>query len=319
MRPADALDTPVAFLVFRRPDTTARVFERIRAARPRRLFLIADGPRPDRPEDREAVERTRAVVDAVDWECDVRRNYAEENMGLRRRISSGLDWVFGQADRAIVLEDDCIPDPTFFRFADELLERYAADYRIMSVRGTSFHGGQRVTADSYHFSRYESCWGWATWARAWRHFDLELSRWPALRDTLLFRSAFSSDRVADYWEGIFSRLHNSEIDSWAYAWTFAHLVQNGLAIVPEHNLVSNAGFRPDGTHTLSNRTSLAGLDTTPLRFPLRHPTVVMPHGAADRAHERRVLGLRPFPQRLAHALTRRARRLFPFPSSGHRP
>jgi hypothetical protein len=302
-------DTPVAFFVFRRPETTARVFQRIRDARPRQLFLIADGPRGGSAEDEAATKRTREVIETVDWKCEVRRNFSEENLGLRRRISTGLDWVFAQADRAIILEDDCLPDASFFRFAGELLERFKADNRIMSITGTNFHGARQFTADSYYFSRYESCWGWATWARAWQNFDVELGLWPGLHQTPLFRKAFSSRRVADFWEQIFSRLHAGEIDSWAYAWTFAHIVQNGLAVVPSTNLVSNIGFGSDGTHTLADHAPSAMMQTAPMEFPLRHPSVVMPHRGADQFHERTQLGLGPLPHRVVRSMMYRGRRL----------
>src|SRR3954453_1153033 len=167
----NGLETAVALLLFRRPEETARVFERIREARPRKLFLVADGPRPGNEEDAQGCEQARAVVERVDWPCDVVRDFADENLGLKKRIPRGLHRVFGEAPEAIILEDDCLPHPSFFRYCAELLERYRDDERVMMISGDNFQGGRRRTPDSYYFSRYVHSWGWATWRRAWQHFD----------------------------------------------------------------------------------------------------------------------------------------------------
>jgi hypothetical protein len=176
------LSTPVAFIIFNRPDTTARVFEAIRRAEPPQLLIVADGPRVDRPSDVERCAAARAVIERVDWDCEVLTNYAEANMGLADRVSSGLDWVFSLCDRAIVLEDDCLPDPSFFRFCDELLDRYRDDERVMAISGDNFQLGRRRTRYSYYLSRYNHCWGWATWRRGWQHYDHRMQLWPLVRD-----------------------------------------------------------------------------------------------------------------------------------------
>ncbi|OUC08639.1 hemolytic protein HlpA-like protein, partial [Litorilinea aerophila] len=165
------MQTPVIFLIFNRPDTTAQVFAEIAKARPRRLLVVADGPRPHRPDDVEKCSATRAVIERVDWPCEVSCDFAEENLGGRRRISSGLTWAFSQVEAAIVLEDDCLPHPTFFPFCEELLNRYCHDERIMAITGDNFQFGRSRTKYSYYFSRYFHSWGWATWRRAWQHYD----------------------------------------------------------------------------------------------------------------------------------------------------
>ena len=171
------MNTPVVFCVFNRPDVTRQVFEAIRQARPDRLFVVADGPRPDRPEDTAACEEARRIATAVDWDCEVRTNFADTNLGLARRMYSGVSWAFEQTEQAIILEDDCLPNSSFFRFCDELLDRFHDDKRLMSVCGESYQYRKTCAPYSYDFSRYAHCWGWATWRRAWRLYDHTMSHW----------------------------------------------------------------------------------------------------------------------------------------------
>jgi hypothetical protein len=278
--------TTVAFFVFNRPDTTARVFERIRAARPDRLFVIADGPRPDAPDDRHRTAEVRRVVEQVDWPCDVRRDYAAVNMGLRERVASGLSWVFGQAAAAIILEDDCLPDPTFFPYCDELLRRYAADDRVMSISGNQFLPDAWTTADSYRFSRQPLIWGWATWRRAWQRCDAAMRRWPALREQEWLATMLSERREREYWTYLFDRnFQLGRAGSWDYAWQLSCWVERGLAIHPAVNLVTNIGFRPDGTHARDARQTGANVPSLAMTFPLRHPSVVERDADADASLE----------------------------------
>src|SRR3954462_13955415 len=167
-------------IIFRRPEYTARVFERIREARPERLFVIADGPRPGNADDARRCEQARAVVEGVDWRGEVVRDFAEENLGLKRRIPSGLARVFAEVEEAIVLEDDCLPHPSFFPYCEQLLARYADEERVMHLAGSQLLQPAPARRASYHFSRYVHIWGWATWQRAWRHFDLDLREWHGL-------------------------------------------------------------------------------------------------------------------------------------------
>src|SRR5512139_3287315 len=171
------LKTPVAFIIFNRPDTAERVFAEIAKARPPKLLVVADGPRANRSGEAEKCAATRAIIDRVDWDCEVLTNFSDTNLGCKNRVSSGIDWVFEQVPEAIILEDDCLPHPTFFRFCEELLERYRDDERIGMISGDNFQLGQKRTDASYYFSRYNHIWGWASWRRAWRHYDREASAW----------------------------------------------------------------------------------------------------------------------------------------------
>jgi len=280
------MDTPVALILFNRPEPTRRVFEAIRAARPSRLLLIADGPRPDRPGEAELCRQARAVVEAVDWPCRVERNFAEANLGCGRRISSGLDWVFEQVEAAIVLEDDCLPDRSFFPYCAEALARYRDDERIMFVSGTSFRSVPMRTDDSYYFSRYPMVWGWASWRRAWRHYDFGLSHWSALKAGGWLGDLLDGAAAVRFWTRMFDKVSAGEIDTWDYQLVCSLWAQSGLTIVPRTNLVRNIGFGPDATHTANSEDPAAAMTVGSLALPLRHPAFVLRDAEADRAQER---------------------------------
>lgn len=298
-----SLSTPIAFLIFNRPDLTERVFRAIAQARPRRLLVVADGPRGDRLGEAERCAAARAVIGRVDWPCEVQTNYADTNLGCRRRVAGGLDWVFSQVEEAIVLEDDCLPHASFFPFCEQLLQRYRDDRRVMHIGGNNFQEGHRRSADSYFFSKHNHIWGWATWRRAWAHYDLALATWPQLKQAGTASFLFDSPEEERYWTAIFDRMHAGAIDTWDYAWTYACWVQGGLAVYPSVNLVSNIGFRPDATHT-TGTSARANLPVGELRA-LKHPPVVVRHREADEFTNRRVFGIAGSRrQRLAAAIHR---------------
>ena len=275
------LETPVAFIIFNRPDTTERVFAEIAKARPTKLFVIADGPRADRPGEAEKCAAARAVIDRVDWECEVLRNYADVNLGCRQRPPTGISWVFEQVAEAIILEDDCVPQPTFFRFCEELLEKYRDDERVMHIGGSNFQLGHIRGPFSYYFSRYNPIWGWATWRRAWQHYDVAMKLWPELRDTSWLLDIQGDPRAAETLRNIFDRTYAGLTDTWDHQWNYTCWTQNGLAILPNINLVCNIGFGDDSTHLKSASNRLAYLPTQDMVFPLQHPPYVVRDTEAD--------------------------------------
>ena len=266
------MNTPVAMFLFNRPELTARTFAAVRWARPSQLLLVADGPRSDR--DRERCDAARRAVEDVDWDCDVRRNFRDVNLGCRDRMSSGIDWVFSQVDEAILLEDDCLPDPTFFPFCAELLDRYRDDPRVMMISGDNFQHGRRRTPHSYYFSKIPHIWGWATWRRAWRHYDVRLGDWPTLRDTDFLHRLFGNQRFAQTYRRIFDETAAGRIDTWDHQWAFAFWREEGLCVLPEVNLVTNLGFGPDATHTLNPASPDSAIPAAAMNFPLSHPPKV---------------------------------------------
>ena len=272
--------TPVVLIVFRRPEATARVFEAIRQARPAALLVVADGPRRNRPGEAELCSATRAIFNRVDWNCSVLTNYANQNLGLKQRVESGLDWAFSQIEEAIILEDDTLPHPTFFPFCAALLERYRRDERIMAVAGSSFLFGRHRTPFSYHFSRYPLIWGWATWRRAWRHHDPTMREWPALRGTGSLGDVLETPAAVRYWSYCFQRNFET-MGSWDYAWTLSCWRRGALSVTPNVNMVTNIGFGADGSHTMDAASKFAGMEALPVEFPLRHPERVERDKRAD--------------------------------------
>ncbi len=270
---------PVIFLIFRRPELTAQVFEVIRQAQPKQLLVVADGPRD--PAEAVLCEQARAVTERIDWDCQVFRNYAEANMGCRDRVSSGISWAFGQVEEAIILEDDCLPHPSFFTYCSALLERYRHDERVMAISGDNFQNGQRRTPYSYYFSKYPHCWGWATWRRAWRHWQFKPEVWLEFRDSGLMPQVCGDADEAQFWHRIFDRAFlQGQPNTWGYPWTLACWAQGGLTALPEVNLVSNIGFAAGATHT-NKITAEAGLAVAELG-PLVHSPFVVRHREADR-------------------------------------
>jgi hypothetical protein len=272
---------PVAFMIFNRPELTARVFDAIAQARPTRLLVVADGPRATHPDDARLCAQARAVIDRVDWDCEVSTCYSEDNLGCRLRIASGLDWVFAQAPEAIIVEDDCLPDPTFFRFCAELLERYRDDPRLQMVSGCNVLPATSAGPHSYYFSRCYHVWGWATWARAWRTYDLQMRRWPALRESDWLERHLGDRTEASIARAIFDETYAGNVGTWDFQWVLAGWAADGLSVTPSVNLVTNIGYGEAGTHERNAEHQLANLPTEPMRFPLDHPSDVRALESAD--------------------------------------
>ena len=296
------LTTPVVLMVFNRPSVTSRVFAAIHEARPARLLIVADGPRPDRPDDIFKCAEVRSVLDQVDWPCEVLRNYSETNLGCKMRVSTGLDWVFSQVEEAIILEDDCLPDPTFFRFCQEMLTLYRHDERIMMISGTNLLGEWKSATQSYHFSNNGGIWGWACWRRAWQHYDVDMLLWWESSSRMKVRDVLRGGRHFRMRAVEFERVASGNIDTWDYQWSFAQLLQSGLAVVPAVNLISNIGFNADATHTIDSRTSFAGLPTTPCRYPLDINRLIVADNDYDTAVFKAALSERPLLLKVADFL-----------------
>jgi len=274
------LNTPVAFIIFNRPDTTARVFAEIAKAKPPQLLVVADGPRLNRQGEEERCASTRAIINQVDWPCEVLTNYSSVNLGCKNRVASGIDWIFEQVPEAIILEDDCLPHSSFFRFCEELLEKYRHDERIGMISGDNFQFGQYRGDGSYYFSRYHHIWGWASWRRAWSHYDREASAWPLIRDGRALDSLLQNASERRYWSHIFDAVNKGLIDTWDYQWTLSSWAQGMCSVMPNVNLISNIGFGADATHTLG-ASVYADLPVQPMTFPLKHPTLFLPDTEAD--------------------------------------
>ncbi len=303
------LHTAVVLIIFNRPGTTSRVFEAIREARPPQLFIVADGPRTGSVDDPRDCAAARAIVEQVDWPCDVVHDYSGTNLGCRRRVASGLTRVFETVNQAIILEDDCVPHAAFFRYCEELLERWQDDDRIWSISGDNFQSGRRRTPYSYYFSRYIHVWGWATWRRAWRQYDDAMSLWPQVRDGGWLDDVLTSSALVAYWRARFEATYVETVDTWDYRWLLTCWLQHGLTILPQINLVANIGHGWQASHTTAI-SPWANLPTQPMPFPLDHPTHMIPDARAD-AYTESIMFTRPsWGARVRHQLGDLVRRFY---------
>jgi len=275
---ADLACPPVAFIIFNRLDTTTRVFDAIRMAKPSKLFLIADGARLTHQEDTLQCRLVRDYVcNAIDWPCQVMKNFSDVNLGCMNRVSSGITWLFKHVDKAIILEDDCLPDPSFFQYVSELLERYKDDTRIMMISGNNATSDKIKIKDSYYFTKYPRIWGWATWRRAWEMYDVDIKSLPEYRDKV-----FAGDYVdRRFWEACFDSVYAKSLDTWDYQWVFTIWKNGGGSICPATNLIKNIGFGQNATHTLDTSSVFADMETSPLSFPLVHPKKSVINREAD--------------------------------------
>jgi len=286
----ETIEVPVLLLIFNRPDTVAKVINALRQIKPKHLYVAADGSRTGRPEEKEKTEAARKAATAIDWPCEVKTLFREDNLGCRRSVSGAIDWFFENVEEGIILEDDCVPDPGYFRFAQELLARYRDDNRVMVIGASHFQGEAHQPPHSYYFSRNNHCWGWASWRRAWQLYDRDMSLWPALRESdWLLGIGNGSRSFKRYWTEIFDRAHAGKIDSWAYRWTFSCWAQNGLSILPSKNLVNNIGFENDATHTAG--ANKWGLELEQMKLPLVHPPCMARDVEADEWSDRNLFSI----------------------------
>jgi hypothetical protein len=275
------IHTPVLFIIFNRPDTTARVFAEIKKAKPSVLFIAADGPRKDKPGEAERIKQTREIVANIDWKCTVKTRFLDENLGCRNAVSSAINWFFDEVEMGIILEDDCLPSESFFYYCQEVLEKYKDDDRVFHVNGSNYQMGWKRDPDyPYYFSRYNSIWGWASWRRAWKHYDIDIETWPEVKEKKYFLdfSFNKMDAVAKH--DIFEMMYRKKLDTWDYQWSYAILSNSGISIIPNTNLISNIGFGEQGTHT-TKLIKRAALPTGQLNFPLNHPPFMIVDKESD--------------------------------------
>lgn len=281
---------PVLFITFCRPELTARVFASIRAARPSRLFIAQDGPRANRPDDVANCRQTREIATAVDWPCEVRTLFQERNLGVGIGCSTAIRWFFEQVEEGIILEDDVVPESSFFPYCAELLERYRHDTRVMHIAG--YNPLLSAVGDaSYYFSPYMHCWGWASWRRVAQQYDYKMSDWPRFKRLGLMRTVFDAHLQRRYFTKVFDLYHQGGCNNWDQQWMYMIVSRAGLCINPCVNLVQNIGFG-DGSSFAQNLWSYhAHRTTAPMQMPLRHPDFLVPHDGIRRRILRKASGL----------------------------
>ncbi|MBC5772977.1 nucleotide-diphospho-sugar transferase [Pontibacter sp. KCTC 32443] len=281
----NTLQTPVLLIIFNRAHTTQKVFDRIRQLRPAKLYVAADGPRPHVPTDQEKCSSARRIVEQVDWECEVKTLFQEKNLGCGVAPATAISWFFDSEEAGIILEDDCVPSKSFFWFCQEILEKYKNDTRIMHIGGNNYLEGWRRDSDySYYFSNNVNAWGWATWRRAWKLFDINIPNYPELKQKGYLDGLYLNKIEKAYRLGLLEKTytHIQKGDVWDYQWQFTVHSNSGLCIVPEVNLVRNIGFGEDATHTFNSHEKKAQLIEQEIEFPLRHPKFVLRDLESDR-------------------------------------
>jgi hypothetical protein len=278
--PARPLETAVLFMAFNRPETTSRVFDAIRKARPPRLYVAADGPRADRIGETARVERVRKIATEVDWPCEMKTLFRKDNLGCKQAVSGAITWFFENEEEGIILEDDCLPHPDFFNFCETMLDYYRNDERVDVITGNNFQNGQQRGAGAYYFSKYNHCWGWASWRRAWRHYQGDLPFWPEWRGSDDWKAVCPDNIERRYWERIFDQVYAGAIDTWDYPWTACVWTHRGLTATPNVNLVTNIGFGVDATHTCDPNAHQANMPVAALP-EIVHPQIVKQDKEAD--------------------------------------
>ena len=297
-----SLHTPILLLVFNRPGITQRTFETIRQARPLRLYVACDGPRSNSPDDAEKVQKVHQITTNVDWECDLKTHFLSHNMGCSHAVSNAISWFFENEEQGIILEDDCLPSRTFFGFAETLLNLYKDDPRIAMITGYNSMGERLSAQHDYIFSCCGGIWGWASWRRAWQHFDSTMEGFNEFISSDLLESQMGrrlSKRRRKILIDAFRKISLKEIDSWAYPWAYARHKHQSLTCVPTVNLIENIGFGSDATHLKAIRSRHDSYRREIL-LPLRFNESVIP----DLIYDEHFLGVRSLRKKLLSILHR---------------
>jgi hypothetical protein len=262
------MNTPILFLIFNRIDTTQKVFDVIRGIKPKLLFVAADGPRVGREGEKEKCEEVRNIIKQVDWDCEVKTLYRGENLGCGKAVSGAITWFFENVEEGIILEDDCLPDISFFQYCEELLEKYRLEDKVYMISGNNFLPEYLKLNESYYFSNYPHIWGWATWRRAWKEYSFDMDGLSLfIRENKIARISTQRE-IRKYYLEKFKEVKDGKIDTWDYQWTYTIWNNKAYSISPNDNLISNIGFGLAGTHTMNINDSFANLPISKMKFPL---------------------------------------------------
>ena len=278
---------PVLIMAFNRANITQEIFNAVKKVKPKQLFMFVDGPRATKLGEDKQCEEVRNIIKQVDWDCEIKTLFLEKNAGIQGVMSGptqALNWFFENVEMGIVLEDDCLPDPSFWPYMEEMLNKYKDDERVMHISGNNFQYGIKRGADnnaSYYFSIYPSSWGWATWKRAWKHFDPKLKTFPQFRDENKIARMTEEKDTQKVWLETFRKEYYGEWKTWDYEWVYAIWSQGGLSIIPNVNLIKNIGFGEQATFNFSTEHEYANMPTENI-LPITHPKEIKPNIEADR-------------------------------------
>lgn len=279
----DQVNTPVLLIIFNRPDHVAAAIEQLRTVRPVRLYVAGDGPRAGEGGDGLACAEARRLVEqGVDWPCELKLRFRERNLGVQHGVVDAINWLFTHENQGIVLEDDILAGPDFFRFCDEMLDRYRDDTRVATIGGTSYWQGK--SPFSYHASGFIDMWGWATWRDRWQHYDGAMAAWPDFANSgRLAALPGASRRFVRYWRRIMDLTKAGDIRAWDYQWILTCWARGMVSVHPGVPLVRNRGFGQAASNTVARRIPRYCRTIKPLAFPLLHPPTLVPDPARERA------------------------------------
>lgn len=269
------LNTPILFLTFNREKQTFKVFDKIKDNKPTKLYLASDGPR-NISEEKVVKNIRETLINQIDWDCKIGTKFNENNLGCKKAISAAIDWFFQNEEMGIILEDDCLPNDSFFTFCNQLLMKYKDNKKIGMISGDNFQFGKRRGCADYYFSNYPHIWGWATWKDRWDKYNVNLQE---INDTKFIEEIFSDTKTRKYWLEIFYKMKNEEIDTWDYQWNFTLWKENQLTIIPNKNLISNIGFGENATHTKSE-SKFSNIKTEEMALKV-HPIEIKVNLEAD--------------------------------------
>jgi hypothetical protein len=274
------LSKPVLLLAFNDVKTTGRVLASIREARPLRLYFATDGPRLGRDDDIAKINQVRALESMIDWPCQLFTLHQAVNKGCPEALQLALDWFFANEENGIILEHDMLPDLSFYRFCQLMLDKYQDDEEIMHIAGNSFRD-KLIGDGDYYFSRIPIIWGWATWRRAWKKYDKTMSTWPNFSHSQNYQNILPWWWLRQKFTYVLDKVACGRTNSWDYQWTYSLLKNNGLAICPNANLITNIGFGPDALNSTNLNDPLANVKLENISFPLKDPSLKQPDKTAD--------------------------------------
>lgn len=268
-------ETPILFLIFNRPDTTQQVFNQIKSIQPKYLFIASDGPRTDRAGETEKCQETKGIMQQIDWNCEVKTLFRDTNLGCKIAVSSAISWFFENVEQGIILEDDCLPEPSFFHFCEVLLHKYQNDSRIIQINGTNFSGIKVNDPNSYYFTQFNSIWGWATWRRAWVNYDVNMADYPEHQRTLFNNPLYISKSATNHYESAIKEMYTQKHNTWYTPWLYTCIKNKGLSITPQTNLVKNIGADNNPTHPFLKDSFRDDIELGKMSLPLVHPELVI--------------------------------------------
>jgi hypothetical protein len=272
-------NTPVLFLIFNRPEITERVFNQLKKLQPKHLYIAADGPRADKESEVDKCNAARQIVlDHIDWDCEVKTLLRDTNLGCGKAVSEAITWFFEQVDEGIILEDDCLPHPSFFNYCSNLLEKYRENQAVMMICGTSYQP-KALDKNSYYFSKYPHVWAWATWRSAWARYNRDISSENPDTITGVLNNTFTNPRECRFWQDNLNHILNG-LDTWDYQLMYWMWKNNAVCATPWKNMIANIGFGPDATHTFDQKSNQASMQQHDM-VQIIHPANVAVHKGAD--------------------------------------